>query len=233
MKSQFITPALLCLSLSACGGGGSSSSNVTNFGEYAYDYPSYQDTLDVADLYQGDSKIFKAGEYSNEENDGFYLDDDSNLMTLAIDAQNNHSELRFTSDFTSNDDDFYRLMAELLPTTTTDTTTIDELVTASTEQQITLLQVANEQGYAPLLKIIWDSATRDTYSNSYWAVVNTGSCSEENDSASCFTYTYLADYDATSTTKFEILVEDEQLSVEVDGKQAVDASISDDWSGIS
>ena len=231
MKFQLFTTSLLCLSLTACGSsGGSSSTEMTYFGEYVYDYPSYQDALDNADLYQGDSKIITAGEYSDEETDGFYLDDVSNQMTFAIDAENNYSELRFTTDFNSDDDDFYRLLAELLPLTET-----DEVITASTEQQVTLLQVANDEGYAPLVKIIWDSATRDNHSNSYWAVVNTGNCTEADETTSCFSYTYLMDYDATSPTKFEILVENNQLSVDVTSANStaeMTLTISD-WADIS
>ncbi|MDA7747019.1 polysaccharide lyase family 7 protein [Psychromonas sp.] len=231
MKKNIPSLLLLSLSLTACGGsgGGSSSYNENQyFGEFPYDYPKYQDALDAANLEQSDptsgnsdaTTIKYAGDFADFSNDYFAITGTSNWLTFEMSGEDNRSELRFTTNFKTSDSDFYRLVAKALPTSVTDS------LDSSNDVEMTLLQIDNDEGYAPLVRVIWDSATRDEYSNSYWAVINTGSCDTDDTDASCFEYTYLANYNAASTTKFEILVEDNLLTINVNGETAVNESTS-------
>ncbi|TEW56855.1 cyclic nucleotide-binding protein [Psychromonas sp. RZ22] len=225
MKYNIPTLLLLSLSLTACGGGGSGGSSYDenqNYGDSPYDYPKYQDVLDVADLEQNGSTVKNAGEFTHYSDSHFKIDSTSNWLTFNASGEGKSSELRFTNNFKTNSSDFYRLTAEILPTATSDSQT----TTAEINQNITLLQIDNDDGYAPLARIIWQAETREQHSNSYWAVINTGSCNANDTDSNCYEYTYLADYNASTPSKFEMLVESDQLKIKVNEQQKVSEDTS-------
>jgi len=234
MNYKILTTTLLLSGLTACGSDGESSSNDDNqyFGEFPYDYPKYQDALDNANLQQNDIIIKSAGNFDGFSNTGFYINSSSNWLTFDSNGLGNNSQLRFTHEFSVDDEDFYRLSAAVLPSLISEENTLETV--NEVEPETTLLQIDNTDGYAPLLRITWYSGIRNDHSNSYWAIVNSSNCTEsEADSSSCYSQYYLADYDATNVTKFDILIEDSSVTINADEENIIDKLNVSDWNGIN
>ena len=230
--------------------GTSNTSSSTSYTGVPYDYPQYINALKMANLQQSDpangskSDVLKADQYQQFDNDYFYIDQDSGWLTFAMSGDSNRSELRFVDNFKSNTSNTYSLSAEVLPIHP------DESVIASNDgEEMTLLQVHNkgQNGNTddsvlshPLLRVIWDGESRsddssgESYSNAYWAIVKTNAleCKNQNNpnyEANCpdsYDFYYLADYDASHPTKFDIEVGNNQLNINVDDINKVNIDIS-------
>lgn len=230
---KYNLPALLLFSLTACGGSGGGSNNYDSsklyYGEFPYDYPKFQDALDSADLIQNDVIIQTATNYSGFSNNSFNIDETSYGLTFKAEGENSHSKLRFINHFLTNDLNHHRLTATLLPSEPS-----SSVVESVSGQQMSLLEVSNNDGYAPLIRITWDGEQRGEHSNSYWAIVNTGFCSHDDslsDPTACYDYYYLTDYDALTATKFEIVIEDNELAIKVNQAEVHLLDISN-WADI-
>lgn len=226
------------------------SPNVTYTDSVPFDLPPYIRALNNANLQQnnppGSSKtdVVDAGEYQKFDNDYFYLDANSGWLTFSMSEDSNRSELRFVDNFRSNTNEIYTLSAEVLPINPT-----DSVANSDDGQEMTLLQVHNKGTSGdtdntvlshPLLRIVWDSENRtdddtgSSYSNAYWAVIKTNAyeCSNasgSNYNANCpdsYDRYYLADYDASTPTKFEIEVGDSTLKINVDDDEKIDFDIT-------
>lgn len=237
MKKNLPSLLLLSFSLTACGGDGSSSNDDNQYyGQFPYDYPQYQDALDIADLQKNDGTIKTASNFSDFDSDYFSIDSTANWLTFDIDGEDSQSILKFTTGFQTDEQHFHRLSAALYPMAPN--TSIAE---SDSGQSMTLLQIANDQDYAPLVSITWDAEERESsgsaealHSNSYWAVINTGQCTDtevEATPSDCYTYYHLANYNTASPTQFELLVENNQLVINVDQQEQVNLSISN-WPNI-
>jgi len=233
MNYPTLTTMILLSTLTACGGSGGGSNNYDSskryYGEFPYDYPKFQDALDNADLIQNETTIKTASGYSGFSNNGFNIDETSYALTFKAEGENNHSKLRFINNFLTNDLNHHRLTATLLPAQASDSET-----ESITEQQMTFLEVGNNDGYAPLIRITWDGEQRGEHSNSYWAIVNTGFCSIDdsfNKPSECYDYYYLTDFDALNATKFEIVIEDNELAIKVNESKLHLLNISN-WANV-
>ncbi len=199
------------------------------------------------------SDVEDAGGYDNYESEYFYIDSDSGWLTFAMSGDSNRTELRFIENFKTNSDNTqYTLSAEVLPINPT-----NSVANSVAGEAMTLLQVHNKgtSGESdetvlshPLLRIIWDGESRtekidgveasSSYENAYWAIIKTNAleCDEGSssyDEAACdstdsYDFHYLGDYDANNATKFEIIVGNEQLTINVDDddEQQVDVNIA-------
>ena len=235
-----------------------SSSSPFDYSKYQYvlNNANLQQT-DILDCIDDDinasctkSDVVDAGEYDNYNSKYFYVDTNSSWLTFEMEGDSNRTELRFTENFLTNSTEkTYTLTAEILPISP------NESVSNSTDgQQITLLQIHNKGTDTsdndtilshPLLRIVWDGesrtdeATDTSYSNAYWAIIKTNAyeCSDSSKdayNASCpdsYDYHYLGDYDANNTTKFEVKVGNEQLTINVDDINVVDYDI-DYWADL-
>lgn len=196
------------------------------------------------------SDVVDAGDYADYDSDYFYIDKDSGWLTFEMEGDSNRTELRFTENFLTNlTDTKYTLTADILPISPAESVT-----NSSDGEEITLLQVHNkgENGEAddtvlshPLLRIVWDGENRtdditgDAYNNAYWAIVKTNAyeCKDEsnpNYNASCpdsYDFYYLADYDASAPTNFEVIVGNETLLINVDDENKANINISY-WSNL-
>lgn len=222
-----------------------------------YDYERYQDALDNANLQVTDnpdqensskSDVVDAGEYNDYDSDHFYIDADSGNLTFSMSNYKNRAELRFTENFlTDLDDTQYTLSAELMPIAP------ETAVKDSDEgEEITLLQVHNKGTTGetddsvlshPLVRVVWDGESRSddatdaSYSNAYWAIVKTNAfeCSNDegdnynDDCPDSYSNFYLGDFTEGEFTKFDLIVRDSHLIINVDDQQQLDYNI-DYWS---
>ena len=216
-----------------------------------FNHIQYQAALNAANLQQSDpdagtkSDVVDAGEYQGYESEYFYVDSKSGWLTFEMSGNKNRTELRFEDNFKTNlSDTKYTMTAELLPINPE-----DSVANSSDGQEITVLQVHNKgtKGSTdstvlshPLLRIVWDGESRsddetgNSYSNAYWAVIKTNAyeCSDDSKDAynsSCpdsYDNFYLGGYDANNATKFEVVVGNEELIINVDDTTKVDYDIS-------
>lgn len=182
-----------------------------------YNYTKYQSVLDDSKLQAPDSSTvaIAQGDFEGEYNDYFYIPSSGNKwMTFQIGPDEKmRSELRqmdnwYTSDATAN-----KMIGEIL---------ISEKGSAD---EITVMQVHDDPNDTsnginkPLVRIAWLEKQKETGASSYtydsyFAIVKTGTCSSD-----CTDYVKyaLADYSSSESTKFEIRVEDNELTIKVDG----------------
>jgi len=238
-------------------GGNNDDNPGGTFSGVPYDYPRYQDALDNANLQVSDnpetagsskSDVVDAGEYDGYESEHFYIDTSSGNLTFAMSNDKNRAELRFTENFLTNlADTQYTLSAEVMPIDPT-----GSVANSNDGQEITLLQVHNK-GTAgetdnsvlshPLLRVVWDGEsrkddnTKTSYSGAYWAIIKTNAfeCSNEDgenyrpDCPDSYDNYYLGEFNEGDFTKFDIIVREGQLIINVDGEEKVDYNI-DYWS---
>ena len=228
----------------------STTSNNTYTSGVPYDNAPYINALNNANLQQnnppGTSKtdVVNAGEYKGFDNDYFYTDSTTGWLTFSMTGDSNRSELRFVDNFKTNTTDTYTLSAEILPINPT-----DSVANSTDGQEMTLMQVHNKGTSGetdntvlshPLLRIVWDGETRtddvtgNTYANAYWAIIKTNAyeckdTSGDNYNADCpdsYDFHYLADYNATTPTLFEIEAGNSTLVINVDDIEKVNVDIS-------
>jgi len=196
------------------------------------------------------SDVVKAGGYNDYEDDYFYIDEYTGWLTFEMRGDSNRTELRFSENFkTDTDSTIYTLSAEILPVSPS--TSVQD---SNDGEEITLLQVHNkgENGATdetvlshPLLRIVWDGesrtddASKKSYSNGYWAIIKTNAfeCKNEdnpnynNNCPDSYDAYYLGAYNALTPIKFDVVIGDERLVINVDDNQKVDFDIAY-WSGL-
>jgi hypothetical protein len=183
-----------------------------------YNYSKYQSVLDDSKLQAPDSDTVAIdyGEFEGEYNDYFYIPSSGNKwMTFQIGpSEKMRSELRqYTEWYTNDSSKLHKMIGEVL---------ISEKGSAD---EITVMQIHDVTDNSnainkPLVRIIWKSSQKDalsgnTYTNAYFAVVKTGTCS----TGTCSDYVkyYLADYSSSDAIKFEVKVQDSELTIKTEG----------------
>lgn len=182
-----------------------------------YDYSEYQTVLDDSKLQAPDSTTISIaqGDFKDNYNDYFYIPDSGNAwMTFAIGPDEKmRSELRQMDNWYTSDTTVNKMIGEVL------------ISDKGTSDEITVMQVHDDADEAdtyvnkPLVRIVWLEEQKETDASdytydSYFAIVKTGTCSSD-----CTDYVKyaLADYSSTESVKFEIRIENNELTIKVDG----------------
>ena len=205
-------------------------------------------TGDDINDYCSKSDVVDAGEYAGYESEYFYINEATGNLTFEMEGDSNRTELRFEENFlTDLTDTQYALSAEVMPINPVDS------VSASTDgQEMTLLQVHNKGTSGdtddsvlshPLMRIVWDGESRkddftgESATGAYWAIIKTNAyeCSNTDgtnyleDCPDSYDNHYLGEFTEGEFTKFEIIVRNSELIVEVNDIETVNENI-DYWS---
>lgn len=185
----------------------------------------------------------KDSDFTGVVSEHFYVDKDTGALVFGMTGHKNRSEIRVLDNFdTSLPNTFYHLSADLLPINP------QESVKESTSKDdaMTFLQVHNSgngtskrgtsgEGYIPhpLLRVVYE-ADRGGKKDHYWAViknnaVNCGSKSGNKGTPECkkaYVRFDLGPVNLTTPTRFDIVVGNSTLRIDVDGKTKVDHDLT-------
>ena len=200
-----------------------------------YSITKYQDILSNSDLQQSDpdgsasnkETVVRDGNFSGYLDDYFYAQENTQYLVFKMSNYSMRNEVRERDNFDINVEDEKRtLLAEVkLPN-------IEDAMSSSSSSrdEVTFLQIHNKgtssdgTGYIPhpLLRVVYE-LERDGKYGHYWAVLKTNAvdCKGEGsdpDSAECqnaYDRIDLGEANTDAFTKFELIVQENNLSIEV------------------
>ncbi|GEA50228.1 hypothetical protein VIN01S_10320 [Vibrio inusitatus NBRC 102082] len=211
-----------------------------------YSITKYQDILSNSDLQQSDpdgsasnkETVVRDGNFYGYLDDYFYAQENTQYLVFKMSNYSMRNEVREKDNFDINVEDEKRtLLAEVkLPN-------IENAMSnsSSSRDEVTFLQIHNKgtssdgTGYIPhpLLRVVYE-LERDGKYGHYWAVLknNAVDCKGDGsdpDSAECqnaYDRIDLGEADTDSFTKFELIVQENNLAIEVNDIVKVDLDIS-------
>ncbi|TKF86445.1 polysaccharide lyase family 7 protein [Vibrio breoganii] len=210
-----------------------------------YSITKYQDILENSDLQQSDPSgsasnketLVRDGNFAGYSDEYFYAQENTQYLVLKMSNYSMRNEVRELENFEVNvENEKRKLIAEVkLPN-------IEDAMSnsSSSKDQVTFLQIHNKETVNggdgiphPLLRVVYE-LDRDGKEGHYWAVLknNAVDCKGDNyipDDPRCddaYDYIDLGEADTSAFTKFELIVQENKLSIKVNDVTKADKDIS-------